>query len=1163
MQHIVKNNDLRVSCNAKLLENVQASSSICLSRGGCCTVALSKHLNGFITPQSLVKSGCGTIIVADNANESGSKMFQIPITGNRMISFLDSNNKIVVLAVGKTNIQVAISTSSFSMEHDLVFERLNDVFKLGVITEIDDVKYRRIPLDMGGYVDKLLVADKKKKVYTLEYDSSKSTFVQKKEVRCMEKIMDDNGLWALYTSFIGENPEYTPADFIYYSNSTNMCYIASDSIMNQDESHIDKNDMGFSHVNCIEPYGVYNPRTMQTECLLYAAKMKDKPKHRIYLQYAGFNTDVDDAIKDNPETDIYDIVALPACDRNVSIVCAIGEDGDKKNVLYTGVIPNDYDIYKKNGMVRELSPIYSGVLAAFPCQAFDNILTGFIVLDNGTLVRFIYSLSDDSIITRPVEIETCNNDNALPTFNCYHTQLDLSTASGVPLPSGNITITSPYTCLFEIMGKRYAVKENHPLEITDVVSPTLYITQYVDEIYASEFNVRFHTKDIDGKEMSISCTINPSAENEDKISSMSSDDWCTAVKQDGSPLIPTEFTQDKGNMDVLAKAISNITTATSCPTIKVEDSVTARKLSAENITEFALCFDKNQITYTENNIHQLYLTLKAECRDGSQLTSIFGWAKKQLSSVIKAASEQIIDITKVIVTKVDDAFHTVVEFFKDGVCYIVEEILDFVSKAYDTVTTIFTRLSVYFQDFMEWLGQLLHWNEIKENAALIKKTFYKYFDLWQSNVCNSVSVVQNGIDKLTDCFQSGLTAIEEKYGDVTLRDILDKINGNSTKKKIGQNMDDAVSNNIFMEKLLCETMSENTVVHQDNISDIVQKIVQSVEKAITGISEPTQKFIECFNSTDILDIKLSVFIEYFKSISNVPAQMANDLLDIVKDLISSIFQAIKDCLEAKIDIPFFSWLFSKISDMECNIINIISLIIAVPYSAVEKIFDVGRTLTEKKDISPTSEKILAITCAVLLPVQKFIDETYTAVSAIGVNCPIFRLLNGLVAVVCDTISVMAWTIMIVGKTSKDALQTTSRVCYCCCAFLMSLIDFALAFISTNKVNAIVAAAGGIIMLAMGVASCTCYAVSEGGLRWNDNAPYDSASIVASGGGNLCSLFFIKSVTGPISAVVVAIGIELKRFFNIAAVGLCWFSTGLTLGQSGDDDSNKQLIVQFG
>lgn len=1163
MQHIVKNNELQVTCNVKLLENVQASQGVFLSGGGCCTVALAKHLNAFITPESFVKNGCATIIVADNANESGSKMYQIPITGKKMIGFLDSDNRIVVLAVGKSNIQIARSKAPFSMGHDILFEKHTDVFKSGFIEEIDDVKYRRIPMNKGGYIDKLLVADKAKKVYTLEYDSAKSSFGNRREIRSMEKVMGDDGLWAFYVSFVGENPEYTPADFMYYNNTSNICYTASDSIMTQDETHTDKNNMGFSHVNCIEPYGVYTPDYKHTESLLFAAKIKGYQRHRIYLQYAGFNTDVDDTIGNNPDADIYNIVALPANDRDVSFICALGDDGANHNVLFSGVVPNNYDAYKKKGMVRELSPIYSGVSAAFPCQASDDILTGFIVLDDGTLVRFIYSLPDDSLITRPVEIEVDNKDSKIRTFNCYHTQLNLATVDGIPLPSGNITITSPYTCLFEIMGKRYAVKENHPLEITDVMSPTLYISQYADEIYASEFGVEYHTKNIDGKELSISCTINPSADYEAKISSMSSDSWCNAKKQDGSYLIPNDYRSSK-NMEALNAAISKITTATGCSTINVCNSVSMRKLSATNITEFALSFDKNQITYTESNINQLYLTLKAECHDGSHLIDIFGWGKKKLSSIIKAVSKNIVEITKVIVAKVDKAIHTVVEFIKDNVHYIIEEILDFVSKAYDTITAIFTRISVYFQDFMEWLGQLLHWNEIKENAVLIKNTFYKYFDLWQNNVCNGISTIQSGIDKLTDYLQLGLTSIDNKYGNVTLGDILSKIDENSTNKKIEQDMDDAISNNIFMEKLLCGAMSENTVVKQDNINDIVKKIVQSAEKAISGISEQTQKFIECFKTTDILEVKLNVFVEYFKNIANIPTQMTNDLLDIVKDLILNIFQTIKNCLEAKINIPFFSWLFSEISDMECNIINIISLIIAVPYSAVDKILGKGKTLTENNDdISLTEEKVIAGICAVFLPIQKAIDEAYTAVSITGLQFPVFRRLNGALAIFSDTVSVVAWTIMIIGKTSEDKLKTASSICFCCSAFLISLIDCSSLLINANVVNALLATAGGGITIALGIASCTCFAISNGGLHWKDNVSYDSASIVASGVGSISSLFFIKPLTDPASAIVIAIGFGLKKFFNIASVATCWFSTGLTFSKKNNEYNNEQLVFQIG
>lgn len=82
MQHIVKNNDLRVTCNVKLLENIQASKAVLLNGGGCCTVALTKHLNGFIAPEGLVKSGSATMLLVDNANESVNKWASCYFTFN-------------------------------------------------------------------------------------------------------------------------------------------------------------------------------------------------------------------------------------------------------------------------------------------------------------------------------------------------------------------------------------------------------------------------------------------------------------------------------------------------------------------------------------------------------------------------------------------------------------------------------------------------------------------------------------------------------------------------------------------------------------------------------------------------------------------------------------------------------------------------------------------------------------------------------------------------------------------------------------------------------------------------------------------------------------------------------------------------------------------------
>lgn len=119
---------MQVTCNAKLMENVKAAKPVSISMTGCCTIGLTENLSGFITPEGLLKKGNATIIVADDKNESGSKAFPIPISGEKMAAFLDRDNCIVVLAAGNNDIQVAKSKTPFTMGKELDFEKLQTVF---------------------------------------------------------------------------------------------------------------------------------------------------------------------------------------------------------------------------------------------------------------------------------------------------------------------------------------------------------------------------------------------------------------------------------------------------------------------------------------------------------------------------------------------------------------------------------------------------------------------------------------------------------------------------------------------------------------------------------------------------------------------------------------------------------------------------------------------------------------------------------------------------------------------------------------------------------------------------------------------------------------------------------------------------------------------------
>ena len=734
------------------------------------------------------------------------------------------------------------------------------------------------------------------------------------------------------------------------------------------------------------------------------------------------------------------------------------------------------------------------------------------------------------------------------------------------------------------MGKRYAVKENHPLEITDIVSPTIYIAQYADEIYSSEFNVNFCTKNIEGKEVSISCTINPSAENEDRISSMTPDSWCDAKKQDGGFLIPDDY-RTSDNMKALNNAISKITKATSCPTITVEDCVKARKLSAENITEFALLFDDNHnISYSEKDIHQLYLSLKAECRDGSQLTSIFGWAKKKLSSVIKAASKNIVKIAKVVVAKVEDTFHTVVEFFKDGVRYIIEEILDFVSKAYDTVTAIFTRISVYFEDFMQWLGQLLHWDEIKENAALVKKTFCNAFYSWQSAVCGGIVDLQKGIGQLSEYFKKGLLCVRDKYGDKTLRDIINRLHS-SKETKMQQEVANATANNIFFDGLIGSVSSTHADAlrgcMEDGIAEIIEKIILELETNFRTLCTEATKLLDIIKGYDsVLDVPIREFLDSFANLSTLPVNTANVILDAIKEAVNMLFDGIKSLLEQRIDIPLFSYLFKNASGgMDCNMINIISLIVALPYTVVENIFNhpirVPRLCSESDDDqSKIPPKVLAVVGVILTGFQKFLDAACSVINATDVPSnkliTVFKKICVCFTVFCDVFTAGSWLYMIFRAKEDAALYMLSRGAFVVCGGILAFIDFATMFNYHDSkwpiaFSTLLTTFGGEILCFGSVTLCIMFYIQKkpDGFAdfFGENCIWDSLSLFFSGIGNMMACTFDPNIAKASEYTTLFVGGIVKGISNYISIGTCIVSCCLTFNPpSKPDDKSSNFNI---
>lgn len=1188
---IVGNNGLQVTCNAKLMENVKAAKPVSISMIGCCTIGLTENLSGFITPEGLLKKGSATIIVADDKNESGSKAFPIPISGEKMAAFLDRDNCIVVLAAGNNDIQVAKSKTPFTMGKELDFEKLQTVFNGdSSISDITDMVLRRVELNNhGSYQERILVAcrkDNKPTAYLADYDQGCQYFTTLRKLTAFEQKIKGDGEWEMNMGFLNGEGMCFPPNYIYYDNTDNMDYISPDD---SDSYKLGRGlkeiDLDFAHVRQLKSSGYFDYNKIQSEHMLYVAKRNKADYHHIFLQdiYHSTLTPIEISCGAG-KIDINSIEAVSSDSSDFSCIFAIGDDLDdtdrKDDVLYFGILPNDISKIEDNK--QYLMPIYSGVNKVFPCKFLDGTLSGYLLLTIGSLIRFVYVAKEDSLMTFPVEIDDTETEkqDKINTFNCYHIQLDFGTSDGLMIPAGDITITSPYTCLLEIMGKRYVICNDKSLKLKNIISPTLYITQYADEIYSSEFGVNISTKDAKGNELTLSFQVNPSAQYENVVGNMTAKDWCNAKKSNDDFLIPKDYNSEK-NMESMRSAISKISKATKCSTISLQKGVHARRINTEDIQEFSLEFDGYDIIYSENNVYQLYLSVKAECLDGSQLKGIFGKAKKKLAGLIKAASKKLVEITKVIVVKTRDVVNTVVEFVKDGIKYVVEEILDFVSKAYDTITAIFARISVLFQDIMEWIGYLFNWDDIKKNAEEVKKNILDAIGNWKGILYDCTNFTKEKIDKIPPIINGEIDKMENKWGNIKLCDLITGFN-NTQHQKQSIMIGTAASNNIFLENLLyfpnnmptnLQDKSEKKVSDAfiQLLNDIENLIKENCDKAI----EPITTFINSIDKNNFFDTPLKVFFELIRGLASIPFCIVNSLFTIVEDTIDLIFEEIQSFLEENMNIPFFSYIFKKLSGgMDCNLINIVSLVLSLPYTAIKKIIKKEKTGVKTDSASDYISEGLALLGAILTPIQKIVDFVYsianTGIPDMEGNTvkpsKYLNILNTALAFICDTLTTFSWLTMIILSIDDSTLNTLSRLSFAILGYLLVLSDMASVYLDGDKqvfnfarLSTLFAITGGILTCVSSLLAFIFY-FAENSFKdiLKKNAFWDCASMVSSGFGSISTILFEKAVNEVTEYVAGVAGVLCKIVFSFLSGGTCIFSCVLTFNPLTTDKALESI-----
>ncbi|MEZ5583307.1 MAG: hypothetical protein R3F37_11640 [Candidatus Competibacteraceae bacterium] len=270
-------------------------------------------------------------------------------------------------------------------------------------------------------------------------------------------------------------------------------------------------------------------------------------------------------------------------------------------------------------------------------------------------------------------------------------------------------------------------------------------------------------------------------------------------------------------------------------------------------------------------------------------------------------------------------------------------VLDTIEKVYEALAWVLQKIEVALEKLIQWLGQLLGWNDIIKTHKVIANGVNQLFD-WAGT---ELSTLQTQIDKTFDTAATTLTgralppdiatqsphSASSSYQSKQSKDVQKKSDypkspaGSFSSYHIKHSgpSESEVSVEAAFSKALADFLATAEIAGSD-IYGTVKNVLQDIMR---GLSDGSMTLEQIFQK--IVDDIVNGVLQTTRDVINGVIQMVGDLAD-----------AIKAVLNKSIDIPFITALYKLITgDNELTLLNLFSFILAIPATVMLKIAGAG------------------------------------------------------------------------------------------------------------------------------------------------------------------------------------------------------------------------------
>jgi len=569
----------------------------------------------------------------------------------------------------------------------------------------------------------------------------------------------------------------------------------------------------------------------------------------------------------------------------------------------------------------------------------DHVNYGFGSANNG-IEHIRYNIDTKQWDSGSVLVKSANQK--IYEYNAYASELTFFSEVGNPCPGLELELWTPEYKELSINDRIYALSPTHKVTAKTDMMGKLHVVQSATSLNSADIVFRIAGANDDNH-----FVIKQNEKHKERLSNITAQSLLEARKDDGSYLIVPEYRQEQvlkpvadslhrilssclpdRKMQISNSLIAHNSPLDICCYISDPTMILNRIPNPEAIGSFEIVFEDNDVRFR---------TLSKEEYDYSCLEAENGFSSF-FKDIFRAIGEGIVKVTKIVVTVVEEAVNATIHFIEDTVQKIGNVVITTVQELVNLAESILSAIKTFFVDIVHWLGILFNWQDIIKTQEFLGQSL--------NNTFRQMSVLmKENRGKVQARFKTAEKEVQEAFAAIKAK--LDpSINVSQGPEK--RSPDDPYlagsANNIVHSKLMANGSQVN-LLNESQLNDINMDILDSLLLKMhevtyfTGNSlQKAQEYFEkALGKELILQNILCGMVEMVEALVEAVLFATEAVVLAIIDGIEELLGLLSKCLNTRIEIPFLSDLFYSLCQQEMTILNVGTLLLAVPITVIYKI----------------------------------------------------------------------------------------------------------------------------------------------------------------------------------------------------------------------------------